>query len=209
MSYWNEDRINLLRELYPHSSRGEIFKAFPEKNWNAISAIATRRGFKRRVPKHLEIKTYPILSEEVAKIAAWSIVFEGSIGLHKQIHFTRNNTIGLYPMVSLGNTDFELLEKFKNLLGFGHIGKGTEEVRWFYKNGNEYKSKPLKKWEIRSVPEIKYFLRQIVEYLPAKKRQGELLLEYTEIRLKNWRLPYTPREYEIQDEMKKLNERGF
>jgi hypothetical protein len=214
MNYWNNERMTLLHRLYPSAQREEILTVFPERNWNAIAAKATRERIGRIAPmRRLNPKEYPVLDTESRKIAAWSIAFEGAIGLNK-LTPTRYMAqrrpcryIELAPAITLGNTNQELLTKFSRLMnGYGKVDNGRDNS--LTKNGTIYSCKPLWRWSIRGVPETQGFLQQILPFLPAKKKQGELLLEYTVLRLSRWRLPYSEREFEIYEEIKRLNQRG-
>ncbi len=56
------------------------------------------------------------------------------------------------------------------------------------------------------MPKIKSFCEEILPFLPAKRKQAELLIEYCSRRRFS---RYNERDYEIYAEMKKLNKRGL
>jgi hypothetical protein len=200
MRYWVDERKTLLRGLYPTASREEVLEAFPEKNWNAISAKATREKIHRKVPHKFKVRDFPIMDKVTARIMAWAISLEGAITLHKQTD-PRTKTPELYAVVSLANTNRNLLTKLMEISGFGHIRSKS----WQY---NE-RCKPCFYWTIRNIQECLAFLRQIQPHLPSKQEQADLLIEYCEERLKNWRLPYSTRDFEIHERIKSLNKRGL
>lgn len=194
--FWANDELVTLKSLYPSASREETLKAFPKLKWNAIVTTANRNGLYRRgrVPHRYKFGKFPKMSEETARLAAWAISLEGTIALHRGIHS------GLNPMISIGNTNFELLRQFRELTQYGHISKKP----W---RDNE-RCKGVYKWEIRSVFEAQAFLIQIIPFLPSKKEQAQLLLPYLEKRILRWKLPYDTKELDIQAEIKALNKRG-
>jgi len=193
MYKWSEEDLDILMELYPIEDKEILLSVFVGASWNAIKIQANRLGLKRKKHNRLK-KQYPIMDELTKHIISWSIAWEGSIMLHKQgVH-------EIYPSVSIGNTDFYLLERIKNMTGYGRC----ERTTWHENTNN----KPVKKWDIRSIPEIHSFLIQIVDYLPAKKQRAALMIEYLNSRLSRWGMPYNDREFKIQEEISKLNRRG-
>lgn len=44
---WTEEKLNLLREIYPNKPKKEILKSFNGKNWHAIEEYARRHNIKR------------------------------------------------------------------------------------------------------------------------------------------------------------------
>jgi len=201
--YWDaKDRIEKLYKLYPYADRTLILSTFPEKNWNAIAAFAHRRKIQRNAPHRLRKREYPKMNDITKNIIGWSIAWEGTISLYFQGRHEGKDQVQLFPSISIGNTDFSLLDKIIELTGYGHISKHTS-----YRS--EENGKPLKKWEMRNHQEIAAFLSQILDYLPSKRKQGELLLEYVNSRLSHWRLSYTEREKDICRKMILLNKRGL
>ena len=45
--FWSEERITLLRSVYPEESREEILKAFPGVAWNSIQTVASKYKIRR------------------------------------------------------------------------------------------------------------------------------------------------------------------
>ncbi len=200
--YWTKDREDLLTNIYPSSTREEVLSSFPEKNWNALAGKAMRLQLHRKVPHvkhHPEI--YPILTETQKQIIAWSIAWEGTISLFYQKYKKDNELIGCYyPIISIGNTNLELLKRFHDLTGYGRIGGG------FKRGGN---CKPINQWRIKSIYECKALLEQIISYLPSKREQGEILLKFLARRIEIWGLPYDSEDAELVKKIRILNKRGL
>jgi len=195
---WTREKIDKLRRLYPRGTKEEIMKAFTGRTWIAIKLQANRHGIYRETQSRKQ-KEFPRLSELWKHILSWSIAWEGSIMLHYQ-EKTKRGVSSLHPAISIGNTNFKLLKRLKKESGYGRC----ERTNWHRGTNN----KPVRKWEVRSIPEAYALLSQIIEYLPAKREQGKLLLEFLESRLNRWRMPYTEKEYKIQKQISKLNKRG-
>lgn len=198
--YWTEERIARLRKVYPRGTKTEILTLFRGRTWEAIKLQASRNNIKR-LSQSRKREEYPLMDNTTRCIMAWSIAWEGSIALHKQMDDTKNRIYGLDPIVSVGNTNKKMLEELIHMSGYGHIGDTPYQ--------STPNCKPVYKWEIRSIPEANAFLKQVFPHLPSKRKQAELLLEFTKSRLKRWRMPYTKREVEIQQEIEGLNRRGI
>ena len=144
--------------------------------------------------KNMEI--VPEWTEEEKKIIAWSICWEGSIGLYRG-----RNSNCIYARIDIGNTNFELLEEFKNIVKIGRINKRKPSK-------SISNAKPQKAWVVCRAKDIYYLLKTIFPYLPSKRRHAELVIEFLEQRLlKGWtclKRPPTTRELEIFKELKTL-----
>lgn len=139
-----------------------------------------------------------------ATIAAYSIAWEGSIciGLcHNKETKRRKSHLTLLPSVSIGGTDKNLLNTFCALVGYG-------KVRLTKRGDSLLNHKPVWQWKIRAMGEIKSFCEEILPYLPAKRKQAELMIVFCNGRLNAIR-PYTDRDWAIHREMKRLNHRGL
>ncbi len=157
----------------------------------------------RGIWRDTSMTTYPIMTEGTARLAAWSIAWEGSIQLNI-VNKSKSEWKGkqFNTSIAIGNTNKSLIEQFKMITGYGGVcpnaRKGNKEYCW--------------RWYISSHAEIKAFLEQIVNYLPLKQEQGKLLLEYINIRLEekrrtNQNASHTKREYEIAERMTELNKK--
>jgi hypothetical protein len=105
------------------------------------------------------------------RLIAWSLEWEGYIGISGNKNEFNNRIYKYYPYVCIGNTNKELLEKFKQIVGFGYIDNGTFS--------SKEKAKGYK-WRLRR-EEIEVYLPKILPYLVYKQRQGELVLEALKI----------------------------
>ena len=147
------------------------------------------------------------------EIIAWSLAWEGWIGLTKCSR-SKGHAMQYTPHITIGNTDIELLKKFRDITGCGHI--------YTYNTGKTYKSnwRVQAAWQINNTFEVLEFLQEIYGFLPAKQPQANLLMEFCRIRLDRKQKGYkgfnmrsgintwSIREEEIYQELKKLNKRG-
>jgi len=133
------------------------------------------------------------------QVIAFSIAFEGSVSITRTRQYYT-------ATISLGNTEFDLLENFRRIVRLGKIGKATTQ-----REGD----KPYKIWKISNVHEIFYLLEQLKGYMPCEKyrKLRNLVSEFCKRRIvahANGTLeaPYTQREHEIVKQVQKLNEKG-
>ena len=150
--------------------------------------------------KPLKEEDKPIYSYCEKRIIAYSIAWEGMITLNKQLRVK----------IAIAKTDFKLLENFHNIVKLGHIepqatGKGR---------------KPQKIWLIDNFQEAFYFLCEIAEYIPCERKGkiADLVIEFLSDRIQEQEKariehrnpkPHSKRNHEIQEEVRKLNERGI
>lgn len=114
--------------------------------------------------------------------------------------------IQLQPKISISNTKKKILQYLNIILVGWHLCNANKTLP---KNHNEA-------WQLSTTKTrtIKDFLEQIIPHLIIKKKQGELLLEYCESRIKEIyekgisNAHYTGRELEIAKELQRLNKRG-
>lgn len=137
------------------------------------------------------------LSEEAAKIAAWSIFWEGSITIEK---YTRNGHAYLRPLILLGNTNREVLQKFRDLVGVGGIYL-NQTLR-----PDRKRNQPYYQWSIRAVPQCLSFIQEIRPYLPGKQSQADSLIEFCQERLGKGRA-YTPTQIRAFQTIRRENRR--
>ena len=138
--------------------------------------------------------------EDKIKIA-WAIACDGSITIHCYKH---SSHYVLKPSVGFTNTEESIVKEVKKTVAMGNIVEHSA--------GNP-KHKDATIWNLTSFLEILHLLKEIKNYLPIKKRRAELVIEFIESRIKrgvleNQHLPYSKREWEIYEEVKKLNKRG-
>ena len=140
-------------------------------------------------------------TEDTNRLIAWCISLEGSIELVIQ-----SSRSSYCPYLKLYNTDVNIVNQFYEIMG----RKGFI-VRSEYKNP---KFKPCYAWRCCKMEDVKNILGSILPYLPSKKEQAELLIEYITIREDNkykWHLrgsSHSDREREIHLRIKELNKRG-
>lgn len=143
------------------------------------------------------------MTEVARNVAAWSLAWEGAVGITKHSHSGKHGHPQLQARISIGNTNLALLEQFQTLTGYGKVDKrtppkGNRKRQWI--------------WSIIRLHEARSFLVEIQPYLPSKKRQTALLLEFIESRLLSCRTSqklYTQRDWEIYEELRLLNQKGI
>lgn len=94
------------------------------------------------------------------------------------------------------------METFKNIVRLGEITEKTFKQ----------KRKPLGQWQLASLMGVQHVLTEILDYLPAKRKQAELVLEFIASRIErgvqDGHVPLSEREKEIREEVRKLNMEG-
>ena len=197
-------------------SKDELYKLYWEEEMSlneiarkigcakrTIAVRMTEYGIPRRARNHgrklfslkkheRSLKTR--LSKKDRELIALAIDLEGTITI------TSNKNKGvLSPLVCIGNTNKAILEKIRRVSKMGVIRNGHEERK------NRKKSW---KWMIYNVMEVKHLLEQILPFLIVKRRQGELVIGFCNIRIKNFGEPITKKVKNLYQEVKALNKKG-
>lgn len=191
---WTEEEMDFVRQYYPEKGRQWVARKLG-KTTNSIKAITFRLGLKRkRAWDNL------VLSDVQKKLIAWSIAWEGSIGLHRDKQKKNSQNFYLKPRIGVYNTDYNLLTKFKELVGLGHIHRHKASLP---------SGKNMWIWSCTGIRKCRYLLQNILPELPSKRKQAELLLEFCNMPKKIPNMNYVPRAFEIQQTMLKLNGKGL
>jgi len=143
------------------------------------------------------------MTEIARNMAAWALAWEGAIGITKHCHSGRHGHPQLRARIEIGNTNLALLGQFQTLTGYGKVDKrsapkGNRKRQWM--------------WSIPTLHEARSFLIEIQPYLPSKRSQAALLLEFIESRLLSCRTSkkfYSQREWEIYEELSLSNQKGM
>jgi hypothetical protein len=117
---------------------------------------------------------------------------EGSLGL-------TGGFKGMYPILSISNTNRLLLEKAQDIIG-GNIACSTS---------NNIKHKDAYRLFLSGIHTILQTLKKLDGHLITKNQQCKLLIKYCEIRLtkqRGERISLT--EHQIYNALKELNKRG-
>ena len=136
--------------------------------------------------------------EERWRLIAWSIAWEGCIGLRNP------KKRGISPYVEISNTSKEVLEKIVLLTNVGKIYVGKRyslkhKVPWV--------------WKVLKQAEVKELLIKIKDFLPLRRKKcvADLVIEFCELRTKTracWSY-HSQRELEIVKEIGELNRKGY
>lgn len=129
------------------------------------------------------------------EVIAWAMASEGSFSIQK----VRNS---LQPKISINNTDEDYIDKFKELVGFGSSGVHVwnRDTNW----------KPIHHWYISSFKDCLTFCEPILDYMPIKRRQVELMIMFCKrgVNRISQGLPIDDYDWNIYDNLKSLNRRG-
>lgn len=160
------------------------YQYWPSKE---LAAKCIKRG-----PKILKLRI-----PERIKMAA-KIDGEGSIYLVKAEEKRTKLKVKVYPVLGITNTNRRFIESFESL-GFKVEERNPKNPKW----KKSYFART------RQIYLIRWLLQQLLSFLEIKKEQAKLMIEYCTIRAKNYYKSYTEREFEIFEELKKLNKRGL
>lgn len=108
----------------------------------------------------------------------------------------------ILPKIAVTNTDRKLLEKIQKLTGLGKI----------YSAGRPQspRHKQAYYWTIIGIDKVLSFCEEILPYLPSKRGVAKCLIEWTKSRTSKKKIaPYSEREIELVEEIRKLNKRGL
>jgi transposase-like protein len=191
--YWTQERVELLRALYPTRSKEEILNTFKGKSWQTIKKVASRFGIKRlnqswRWQSKSPRVTITLNDYEKGWIEG-IIDGEGTISLHKC------SKRRFRPVVAFFNSNADLVEKFIKI-----IGKQNVSVSLKVKQGH---NKPV--YEVRLHRAVMESLLTQINLI-AKSKQQKLLLEYLNL-TSNGVADYSVLE-NIYKQIKELNQRN-
>lgn len=128
------------------------------------------------------------------QLFAWTLEWEGSIHLSKngyrkigQMYF------GINPRIEICSKDLILLEKMREIIPEGTIGKLREDLilkRVYYQ------------WRITRFQELERILPLIIPYLITKQQKAKIVLEWILLRKSRKRLHYGSEEIKIYKKYK-------
>ena len=158
-----------------------------------VTQSAVSRYVKDKVQKKELVFKALNLPPEVRGYLAGIIDGEGCLSFHKEKTGTET------PFLSIVNTNENLIVWLKSLFPWGYKG--------YCDNRRE---KPRWNLELRGMKRLIPLLLAVKDYLIVKRKQAELILEFSSSRLsKPGKVrPLTERELEIISEIHKLNTRG-
>lgn len=192
---WTEDKVQFLKESFSILENEEIANKLGVSHI-AINSQAYKIGLRK---KNKLSKS----NKEDCKTIAWSLDFEGTLSIIKSKHKNQTQGFHLNPVISLYNTDYNLIKGFKNLVNCGTIFK---RERRNIKHSNSYV------WRITTFSQIISLVDNIIQYSPTDKfkRKCEIIKEYCISRKEkgNIRKSYSQNEINLQKEIKILNEKG-
>lgn len=137
-----------------------------------------------------------VLTDTQKAYLAGFIDADGSLGVNAD---NRSTPPRLSSRLTIGNTNLEVLQTIQKMIG---------DVEIYYHPRTQEKWKGVHELIITKYGVLKNLLEQIIPFMILKKRRGELLLEFCDIRFGMNNRPYPERGYEIWEELKILNKRG-
>lgn len=125
----------------------------------------------------------------------------GIIDGEGSIHLQQSNGTSFNPILSISNTNKQLLEKIKAIIG-GKINPSKNELR-------HPRQKPAFVLIISNFRNVLETVRRLEPFLFVKKPQANLIIEFCESRLRRFHEHYNRREKWIHAELKRMNKRGI
>lgn len=160
------------------------------------------------IHKKLLLNVKRPITTKNAELSAWAIASDGCIAITLGKYKKTKLGFILIPSISFCNTSYQFVQKINEMIGGGI----THDDANMQTNRKE-------SWEVRvsGLADVKYLGEKILPFLPIKKEQARLIIEFCDSRLKVLSQPgfqfknagYTTRELAIYEEMKKLNKRGI
>jgi hypothetical protein len=153
---WTDEEISILEEKYGKVKGSEIKTMIPRHSLNAIFNAAYNHGLTKRT---VSVKR---LSDIERGWIAGLVDGEGTLTIRR---LKTKFGFGYHPRLMLGNTDHQLIEKIKLVIGSGHVSS--------YKFDNK-KHKDFWCFELSTGP-LEQLLSQISKLLIVKRMQAEIL----------------------------------
>ncbi len=151
-------------------------------------------------PPHVFSRHIPLLDKECRLAIAWTIASEGTITINPYFSKSHKGFYLAYPNIVISNTELDFIQAFHELMGktgtICQTGKATENRKASWQ------------WQLRSIEGCLRLLEQIKDYLPIKKKQAQIVIDYCHLRLRNLTKPYTNYELELINQIRSLNTRG-
>jgi len=184
---------NLKRELILQKKQ-ERYEANREKYLERAKYFRSLKGN--------NLKTDRIMSDVECAYVAGFWDGEGTIGIGKNYTSPYAGGMSYHSRFEVSNTNIEVINKVRDMLGNGRIGKEKRE-------NNKHKTL----YRLKLTPnQVRHVLPQIKEYLIIKKEHALVLLEYLKIIKDNNYRNYTPPLLErltfLYNRAKLLNFRG-
>jgi len=125
----------------------------------------------QKILKHLrEMRNVPEYTEADKKVIAYSLAFEGTIGLQ------RRSKKGFEPHIAIKVSEKDLLDNFTEIIRLG--SKRSSKLRDY--------NYLMYVWSCSRTLEVYYILANVINYIPSKRKQkiAKLVMEFIEKRVK-------------------------
>ena len=199
--HWTQEEINLLRQYYGTADINYLRQLFPDRSYESILHIANRLRLRRTsiMPYLEERRIRDDLSIEERAYLAGLLDGEGSITVSLRRRGTKSNIMpSMSPLIIFTNSNSDLVKYVHSLIAGSTIKtvKATSIRRTVWSI------------QVARLNDIESLLGQLFQYLIAKKRQAQLILEYCKVRKQDTLLSYNDRLFEIAKEVRALNKKG-
>ncbi len=188
MKRWTDDEVSVLREFYTWSAEEDLLRRLPGRTWRQITHKGYRLGLKRKRLWPRQVGEFVV--EERAYMAG-AIDMDGTITIN-----VCQGTHGLAysPLITVVNVCEVVIDWFAERFKVNKYHSKRAKSRRY-----PYGVSVWRTWDVIAI------LEQILPYLIVKRRRGELVLEFCKLKLHNVNGKLTKRDYEILEEVKRLN----
>ena len=187
---WTQEENDYLTRHYPSMETLDIANHLG-RSQKAIHLHAHQRGIKKLTLKTIEDIE---LTDAEAGYIAGCLDCDGCIGL-----WGKKGTTKYDPCVVFYNNNKDLVDKLKQMIGFGSIYPTTHKNR-NHKTGWTYKISNTQTYPL---------LKRLLPYLVRKRKQANLIHQFYELRWsKEYNASYGKEEREMIEKIKLLNQGG-
>lgn len=205
---WTKEEMMFLREHYYLDSQEYIEGNLPLRTWKAIMCGAKRMGMTGdRDSRIRQAQLGKISDFELGYLVA-SIEDEGSIIMVRAK--SRHQALRYLPLVAFANTDEGIVDEFNRIIHKLFSDFFFKSKHQGFKVEDTYQKRVNRKqfWHVRVSGVAKTlallkFIRPCIVSI-NKKKAADLIMEWCESRLNNFRTPYSEEELAIADSVRAL-----
>jgi hypothetical protein len=197
--------LHLCEDTVSEYLRKGILKGEKRPLWAGRSFITNKwfipkSELERYKPPHVFSRNIPNFNNEVRRAIAWAIAAEGTITIDPSHSGRSIGRIRASPVISVSNTEKLFVTEFFKMVGkVGYVSELKKKTRG---------GKSVWLWSLSSMEGCLKLLEQIYEFLPIKKKQAELVMQFCRSRLRHFNKPYSEEEIELIKKVRALQHRG-
>jgi hypothetical protein len=194
-TFWSQEENNLLCELYAKEGSKTLSKQL-NRSEESIRVKAKKLNLHYFPIKNFSLTLTPT---EIGYIAG---VLDGEGHIRLRLSQGKNGGRSISPIMLIANTNLELLNKCRKILGVGVIKKTNPSKKTAVR-------KQCYQLRILGIAKIKTILEILLPELTVKREQAKLILVFCKSRaIKPAKSPYTQDEYACVMPIHTLNKRG-